>query len=225
MTNIPEFIPADESPWFIPVFDFYVRNLFWRRFHRVWFIQNYSPDAKSKSIYYLNHTSWWDGLVPLLLNQKVFRQNARAMMEDKQMHRHSFFKKIGAFSVNLENPKSVITSLRFAVESMSRPGASLFIYPEGKIVPFTIAKPDFKKGLAWIVSKCPDADVVPVGILIHTAVSDKPEMYINIGEPVNVNHSPELSELNNLLETELKKVLTDLHKTAYKKSTAFQRLI
>jgi chlorobactene lauroyltransferase len=225
MRNNSEFIPADESPWFISLFDIYVRNLFWRKFHRIWVVQNYYPDTKSKTIYYLNHTSWWDGLIPLLLNRKLFRQNARAMMEDKQMHEHGFFKKIGAFSVNLENPRGVISSLRYAAESMNRENASLFIYPEGKIVPYSVKKPDFKKGLAWIVSKCPDSDVVPVGILIHTARSHKPEMFIRIGEPVNNIQYTELTELNDLLETELSHVLRALQDIAYNHTSTLNRLI
>ena len=59
------------------------------------------------------------------------------MMEDKQMHEHGLFKRIGAFSVNLENPRSAVRSLRYAVESMKRPHSSLFIYPEGRIVRFS----------------------------------------------------------------------------------------
>ncbi|NBB77360.1 MAG: hypothetical protein GVY02_08275, partial [Bacteroidetes bacterium] len=114
--NEPEFIPAKETPWFIFIFDLYVRNLFWRRFKNVWVDINYEPDSRSRSLYYLNHTSWWDGLIPLLLNQKIFKQKARAMMEDKQMIEHGLFKRVGAFSVNLENPRSAVRSLRYAVE-------------------------------------------------------------------------------------------------------------
>ncbi len=225
MKKNPDFIPAAESAWFIKVFDFYVRNLFWRRFHRVWYHQEYYPDAKSKTIYYLNHNSWWDGLIPLLLNQKIFRQKARAMMEDKQMQRHKFFKKIGAFSVNLEDPKGVITSLRYAVDSMKRPNASLFIYPEGKIVPFSVNRPSFKKGLGWIVSKCPDADVVPIGVFMHTAVSDKPELFLGIGSPVLVRHDSDNNAMNHQLESELSKLLGKLQTGAFNNRNGFQRLI
>ena len=102
----PIFIPASESAGFIAVFDIYVRNLFRRRFKNILIDQEYQPSAESRTIYYLNHTSWWDGLIPLLLNQKRFRQKARAMMEDKQMLEHRFFRKIGAFSVNLQGSQS-----------------------------------------------------------------------------------------------------------------------
>lgn len=131
-------------------------------------------------------------------------------MEDKQMVKHSFFSKIGAFSVNLNTPRSSVKSLRYAVKSMNRENASLFIYPEGKIVPFSTVKPKFKKGLGWLSKQCPDADIVPIGIYIHTVYSDKPELAIHIGEPAKADRSLPPDALNNIFETELASVLTSL---------------
>lgn len=219
-----EFIPAKESPWFIFVFDLYMRSLFHRRFENVWVDQDYQPGSDSKTIYYLNHTSWWDGLIPLLLNRKLFRQNARAMMEDKQMRKFGLFKRIGAFSVNLENPRSAVRSLRYAVESMKRPRSCLFIYPEGEIVPFSTGKPNFKKGLGWIVSQCPDVDVVPVGIYINTAKSDKPELFLKIGQAVEFNTSEKAELLNTLFEFKLSELLKELEHNAHQNIDPFQTL-
>jgi chlorobactene lauroyltransferase len=209
---------------FIFIFDYYVRSLFRRRFKNILIDQQYQPSEESKTIYYLNHTSWWDGLIPLLLNQKLFRQKARAMMEDKQMHQHRFFSKIGAFSVNLENPRSAVKSLRYAVESMQRPNACLFIYPEGKIVPFTGSRPTFKKGLGWISNQCPDTDVVPVGICIHTARYDKPELYIRIGEPVKTDHSFDSETLNEIFEDEMGNLLSLLETDAWHHPEKFRKM-
>jgi chlorobactene lauroyltransferase len=211
------FIPAKESKWFIFIFDFYVRSLFRRRFKNIWIAQEYRPTESGKTIYYLNHTSWWDGLIPLLLNQKRFKQKARAMMEDKQMRQHTFFSKIGAFSVNLENPRSAVKSLRYAVDSLNRPNSCLFIYPEGKIVPFTINRPSFKKGLGWISNQCPHIDVVPVGIYIHTANHDKPELFIKVGKPVKADHSLDSETLNEIFEIKMGELLISLQNNAHNK--------
>lgn len=219
-----EFIPAQESGWFIFLFDLYMRLLFWRRFENVWVDQGYFPVSDSKTIYYLNHTSWWDGLIPLLLNRKLFRQNARAMMEDKQMRKFGLFKRIGAFSVNLENPRSAVRSLRYAVDSMKRPNSSLFIYPEGKIVPFSTKKPDFKKGLGWIASQCPEVDVVPVGIYINTVKSDRPELFLKIGESLKFNPEKSSENLNLFFELKMEQLLKELQEYAHQNRERFQKL-
>ena len=181
-----EFIPAKESKWFIWLFKWYTWLLFKRRFHRVWLRQEYDPCSQCKTIYFLNHNSWWDGLIPLLLNEFRFHQKARALMEDKQIQQYSFFRKIGAFSINRSDPRKAITSLRYAVQSMKRERASLFIYPEGTITPAGTS-PEFEGGLAWLHSKVAGLDVhfVPIAIHMQTIRHDKPELrakYLDIGE-------------------------------------------
>ncbi len=145
------------------------------------------------------------------------------MMEDKQMREHKFFQKIGTFSINLQNSKSLITSLRYAVNSMKRPKASLFIYPEGEIVPFSTDKPNFKKGLVWIAEKCPEVDIVPIGIYIHSSKFDKPELFIKIGKPVEIQEDLTPLETTLLLEKNLQKVLIRLVKDAHSVEQPFKR--
>lgn len=199
-------IPADESRFFIWFFDRYTRWSLKRRFNQVWVKQGYQPDSTSKTVYFLNHNLWWDGLIPLYLNCNFFHQNARALMEDKQMRQYTFFSKIGAFSINLEDPKASISSLRYAVESMERDNASLFIYPEGTITPPSESAPNFKDGLAWIYSKTEHVDFVPVHIYAHFMNSSKPELYLSIGESVNHDKSLSRSELTKLFENDIQQI-------------------
>jgi len=223
--NPEPFIPAKESRFFITFFDVVVRLLCKLRFSGVYLKQAYTPSENSRTIYYLNHTSWWDGLIPLLLNQKCFHQRARAMMEDKQMIEHGFFKRIGAFSVSLENPKSIIRSLRYAVESMKRPNASLFIYPEGEIKPFSLEKPEFKSGLSWIVSKYSVPDVVPIAIYFTTAKSSKPALFLQVGKPVGKSDTNNLSEKTLRFEKELQTLLLNTVDMAHNDPGQFRKFV
>lgn len=160
----------------------------------------------------MNHNSWWDGLIPFLLNQRLFRQNARGMMEDKQLHQYKFFRRIGVFSINLSSPRSSMQSLRYAIRSMERPNAALYIFPEGKIVPFSTHSIDFRKGIGWLAKKLPQADLVPVGIYIHTKESDKPTLEINVGEAVTVSRHNSSDEINKKLEEKLSGLLKNMVK-------------
>ena len=220
----PIFIPARESAVFITIFDLYVRTLFRRRFKNILIDQQYQPSGDSRTLYYFNHTSWWDGLIPFLLNQKRFKQKSRGMMEDKQMLKYRFFRKIGAFSVNLDSPRSAIKSLRYARESLKRPNSCLFIYPEGKIVPFSTDKPEFKKGLGWLSKECPECDLVPVGIYIHTAFGDKPDCCIRIGRPSGPDLNQKPAEITRFLESELQSVLLSLQQDAHNHTDRFEKL-
>ncbi len=143
-------------------------------------------------------------------------------MEDKQMRQYPFFKKIGAFSINRDDPRKAVTSLRYAVQSMKRERASLFIYPEGKI---TSAGSDmsFEGGLAWLHSKVPDVDYVPIGIYMHTIRHDKPELHLIIGEAVSIDPASSNKEKTALLENKLNHILRELQETAGFDNTPYEQ--
>ena len=204
------FLPAKESALFIKLFELYMDWLIWRRFDSVIISNNYLPSQGQRTIFYLNHCSWWDGLIPFLLNQKEFRQNARGMMEDKQLHKYPFFRRLGVFSIGLSSPRSSMQSLRYAIKSMERPNASLYIYPQGKIVPFSVDNLEFRKGIGWLAKKLPDSDLVPVAIYIHTKESDKPRLEISVGSAVDVDRSQKADQINHVLEEHLSGLLKAL---------------
>ncbi len=131
-------------------------------------------------------------------------------MEDKQMRQYPFFSKIGAFSINLENPRSSIQSLRYAVESMNRENPCLFIYPEGKLMPVSDAKPIFKDGLSWLYQKMEDVDFVPVAFYIDHSKSNKPDLYIFIGKVINADSLMGKSKLNTLFEESVYNLLSQI---------------
>lgn len=137
------------------------------------------------------------------------------MMEDKQLHRYPFFRRLGVFSINLSSPRSSMQSMRYAVESMRCPNASLYIYPQGKIVPFSTENLNFKKGIGWLAKKIPDADIVPVAIYIHTKESDKPRLEILVGKNIKINREYISEDICNTLEKELTFLLDKMIKTVH----------
>lgn len=223
--NLPlDFLPAQESPVFIKVFRLYTWLLFKRRFKKVWLKQEYEPCSECKTLYFLNHHSWWDGLIPLLLNEFRFHQQARALMEDKQMRKYPLFQKIGAFSINRDNPRKAITSLRYAIRSFVRKKSSLYVYPEGTITPAG-SKMDFEGGLAWLHKKLPDVDFVPIGIYMHTIRHDKPELHLHVGRPVRLKNSLPKEERTRHFEQILDRMLDDLRSKAGFDDSEFERFM
>lgn len=197
--------------WF---FTHFTRLLMAMRFKRVHVNCSYRPDGKS-TVYFLNHNYWWDGLIPLYLNHRLFKQRARAFMEDKQMKKHRFFSKIGAFSINLDDPRSAISSLRFAVDSLSTPNSGMYIYPEGKIMPPESQVKPFKHGLAWLAQHCAEVDFVPVAIHIDYSKQSKPELHLRVGSPVKIEETCSKTGLTEEFEQELNKLLFQLTQEIY----------
>lgn len=209
-----DFIPARESAFYIHFFAWYSRILAKIRFQNVFIDNRYEPATDSRTIYFLNHTSWWDGLIPLLLNHFVFKQKARALMEDKQMRDYPFFSKIGAFSINLDESRSSIQSLRYALSSVKRENSSLYIYPEGEFGDGCEQNITFKPGLAWLVKRLPAVDVVPVAIHQNHFRHSKPELFISVGKHIKIDNSLDSSEISLLLENSLIELLGKVKQAA-----------
>lgn len=208
-----DFLPARESSLFAALFRIYARWLFRRRFRKVWVRSSYRPGPDSRTVYYLNHNSWWDGLVPVLLNDRLFGQRARAMMEKRQIRRYPFFRRLGAFSVSRSDSASALPSLRYALRSMKRPRAALYIFPGGKIT--APGSPlEFEGGLTWLFRQLPEdeTDFVPVGLYIHTIRSDKPELHINVGAAESPDPARTDFELTRRFERALEELLEELRR-------------
>lgn len=234
------FIPARENRWVLYLFGLVVRWLFFTRFSNVNIRQEYFPTPEKRTIYYLNHTSWWDGILPLLLNQTRFHQRARAVMELRQMKEFSVFSYIGAFSIDLSSSKSIVRSMRYALESMKRNRASLFIYPEGKINSPSDELPGFESGIGWLIRNCNEiglnVDIVPVAVHTHVMTASKPELWVEIGMPVKIEtqlkddfHATKHSnkqiadQLHAALQTQLKALKSKAFSTAFPALTPLER--
>src|SRR5690554_4212837 len=173
----------------------------------------------------MNHNLWWDALLPLYLNRSFFKQHPRAMMEERQMLEYKFFSKIGAFSVSLNDSRSQICSLRYALESMKRPNASLYLFPEGKLTPASASKPKFKDGLAWLYKQCDQVDFVPIVFYTHAFRGSKPELYINIGESITIPKITSKNELTLHLEVVIQQLLNETKEVAGFTDTNFTKVI
>ncbi|MFN1833811.1 lysophospholipid acyltransferase family protein [Balneola sp. MJW-20] len=194
-----------------------------RNFEEVWVRMDYKPTKGSRTVYFLNHHSWWDGLIPLYLNKKYFHQKARAIMEDTQMVEYGFFSKIGAFSIDLSDPRKSIRSLRYAKESLVRENSCLFIYPEGRMTPLSYEQPTFKPGLVWLYKETEGVDFVPVSVVTNSYRFPKPELYIHVGNPIHASKKMSKSELNHLFEKSIKFQVGNSLNVAGKSDIGFEK--
>lgn len=179
------FIPADESRFHIGFFTAYSRFLYGRTFAHVGAEIGYRPGPGQSTLYLCNHNSWYDGLTPLLLNRYAFHQKTRAVMEDVQMRKHRFFRKIGAFSINRSSPRSAMRSLDYGADWLNEPGTSLYLYPEGRLTDASLPV-SIESGVLRLIANAPLADVVPLAFHIHFLSGPKPVLLMRSGDPLRI---------------------------------------
>ncbi len=207
-------LEAKKSQWFESIFQIYNRNLLKRRFHsiRVLGLDNFVK--VNSSIIYANHSSWWDGLIAFEIS-KALRADSFIMMEEKQLRNLSLFRRLGAFSVVRENPRQAVKSLNYAVnllkEKKEKPFRTLWIFPQGKILPNDSRPILFYNGLARIIERVADCSAVPLAIRYEFLNEYKPEIFVKIGESDNFNEIDFNSKkLTRNFESRISKTLDEL---------------
>ncbi|MFN7141955.1 MAG: hypothetical protein ACK4UN_21760 [Limisphaerales bacterium] len=107
----------ETSRWLLRLFATYSRWYVHRHFHAVRILRRGSiPEASGRPlVIFLNHASWWDPLVSLLVAQRFFRERRSfAPIDACALQQYQFFARLGFFGVAL--------GISFAPQRQSSPG-------------------------------------------------------------------------------------------------------
>lgn len=207
-------LTAKKNAWFEKFFAIYNRNLFKRRFFSLQiFGLNFLQESKKfPVIIYANHSSWWDGLVAFEVSRAA-NLDSFIMMEEKQLKKLRLFRRLGAFSVVRENPREAVRSINYAVNLLEEDRKrTLWIFPQGKILPADLRPITFFNGVSRIIEKTENCYAVPLGIRYEFRGEFKPEIFVKIGAPEFFKKSENFKskELTKQLQMNLTSVLDDL---------------
>ena len=210
-------LEAKKSKWFEKLFSFYNSNLLNRRFFLLKVngldILRAKP-PKVPQIIFVNHSSWWDGIVCYRIST-LLKLNSFIMMEEKQLKKLLLFRKLGAFSVVRENPREALESVNYAARLLKQDSErTLWIYPQGQILPNHIRPVRFFHGLSKIIKKTDICRVVPMAIRYEFLGNYKPEIFVKVGEPRLLSDvKPNLvKNLTASFETSMSSLLDELNK-------------
>jgi 1-acyl-sn-glycerol-3-phosphate acyltransferase len=119
-----------------------------------------------------NHHSWWDGYLCWLLARR-FQLDAGLMMDETQLARFSFFRRLGVIGAG---------EVREAVRRVRRGGCA-FVFPEGALKAAGRVG-DLREGAPAIAAPA-RAPLVPVAPRGAMRGGQAPEALIEIGSPLN----------------------------------------
>jgi chlorobactene lauroyltransferase len=158
----------------------------WSHFDRVWLkVVGQPPQpVDGPLLVYLNHPSWWDGYMCMLLNRLVLRDQFQGylMMEEPQLRRYCFFRWVGCFSVDRHNARSAARSVAYAARLLAeRPNRSVYLFPQGVLTPNERRPLELYPGLAHIVRRAGGATLWPVALRYEFRGEQRPEAFLRAG--------------------------------------------
>lgn len=224
-------LTAEKSVVFEFLFSFYNRNLIRRRFHSLrisGLTEIVGRDVRVPLLLYANHSSWWDGLVAFEISRKCSLESF-IMMEERQLEKLFLFRKLGAFSVIKENPREALKSIDYAAQILKKDfRRSLWIFPQGEILPNDLRPVRFFNGISRIIKKTGRVQILPVAIRYEFLGNFKPEIFVKIEKPemfeIDVDFQPK--KYTDFLAIQLTRVLDELKdEIARRKFDNFEKII
>lgn len=139
--------------------------------------------AKGPALVVTNHTAWWDALVALVVSRRVLGADAFAMMDAKNLGRLPFFGLVGAFGVDLDDPRDGARAVRYARSLLTGTNRLVWIFAQGREVPVTVRPLGFRRGSAEI-ARVGQVVVVPGAIRYEMGALPEPTLWLSFGEPI-----------------------------------------
>lgn len=203
-------IRAQHRLWADILFQPYLTRLFKRGFHEIQLLGTPPKIPDDLPVLLLpNHSTWWDGFFVYLLNKKIFRRTAYLMMLEKQLSKYKFFAKIGAYSIEPENKRSVLESLEYTVELLNQEMPLVTVFPQGQLLPWHTRPLGYRRGVEWILQKYGKSiAVLPLAIRTEFLGEKRPSVFFLFGD-LHVFDTETFQGMDRLEQTETA-VLDDL---------------
>lgn len=177
-------IKAEHSIWARLVFNLYINRLLKKSFSN-FYLTNEPPDISNEKslIVTPNHVSWWDGFFIDFLSRKKFNRKMYLMMLESSLKKYWFFKKVGAYSIEPSNPRSIVDTVKYTNDILYSKESFVVTYPQGEIEPFEKRPLSIKSGLKLFVKEHSDNTLVlPIGFKIQYYDKKNPSVICRFGD-------------------------------------------
>jgi 1-acyl-sn-glycerol-3-phosphate acyltransferase len=170
------------------LFTAYGRRYLGRHFHAVRLV-NSPPQlpADQPIIAYLNHPSWWDPMVGLLLAEKCFAHREHyAPIDADALQRYRFLGRLGFFGVVPDSPVGAARFLRYGDRIMQRDRAMLWITAQGRFTDVRQRPLELRPGTAHLARRADRGVVLPIALEYPFWNERLPEAMVCFGQPIKL---------------------------------------
>jgi 1-acyl-sn-glycerol-3-phosphate acyltransferase len=183
----PDIDPAkSRKGWFYRGFrDHYCLRYVRKHFHAVRLAHDSHPIPNDTKpiIVVLNHPSWWDPLIFIVLSREFGNREHYGIINSAMMNTYGFFKWLGIFGVE-SSVRGAIHFLKTSVSLLNKSSRVLWITAQGRFTDVRARPLNLQPGAGHLAARLPDAWILPIAIEYVFWNEKSPEALIRIGEPV-----------------------------------------
>ncbi len=165
-------------------FRWYARGYLGKHFSRLRLLNENVPvlPANVPVIVFVNHASWWDPMLCLLIAERLFAgRRCYAPIDARALEKYAFFRKLGFFGVEQGTPRGAVQFLRTGGAILAQGDSMLWLTPQGRFVDQRSRPVVFEPGLAHLVHRTNDVVLVPLALDFSFGAERKPEVAVRFG--------------------------------------------
>lgn len=180
--------PARKDPWGQWWLHRYIGWRLRGQFHSfgVWGLGGLAAVAPDRPrLLFCSHTSWWDGFLLVPVFEKL-DLDYYVMMEEKNLRKFPFFRRAGAFGVDLETARGRAEGLLHGRDLLRQAGAArrtLVLFPQGRLVRPFEEDPAFAGGLDLLARGLAGGVAVPAALELTFGPYPDPQAWLELGAP------------------------------------------
>ncbi len=181
------------------------------------------------AVLFANHASWLDPLVALYASAMLFpHRPVHAPMDADAMRRYRFFARLGFFGVEQNSRRGAIQFLQGALATLKKPGALLWMTPQGRFADPRERPVRLAPGLSHLAAHANAGETlfVPVATEIVFWEERTPEVLAAFGKPLQADKNLPPRTWNERLGSALESTQNLLAETAiHRDPSAFHDLL
>ncbi len=218
------------SAWLVRLFARYARRYLARNFHAVRLSLGGRPfvPAGGPLVVVLNHASWWDPLLGLVLADLFPGYRHYAPMDAAGLAKYRFLERLGVFGVEVGTARGARAFLRKGLAALAQPRAALWVTAQGKFTDPRERPVELREGVGHLLRRLEGGVVLPLAIECPFWQERFPEALANFGEPIPIGRGRDrtVAEWMARIEAGLTAAQDDLAVAARKQDAAgFETLI
>jgi 1-acyl-sn-glycerol-3-phosphate acyltransferase len=193
--SAPAALP-NRKAWLVPWFVHYLRKYAAKSFHAVRLsragTQPEAVPADRPLIVAMNHPSWWDPVVGMLLSDLFPGRAAFAPIDAAALRNYGIFGWLGFFGIEPDTPRGALAFLRTATavlraDTRSRPANALWVTVQGHFTDVRRRPTVIKAGVGHLAARVPGAVVLPLAVEYPFWNERFPEALARFGDPIDLS--------------------------------------
>ncbi len=188
----------------------------------------------------LNHSSWWDPLIGIVLSNRLAlplaasrlglelqsrsreRLDQFAAIDAVAVNRYAFFKHLGFIGVDRRSLRGAADFLRIGQAILSEPNRAFWVTAQGRFTDVRERPLNLRSGVGHLAARLERGLVLPLAIEYSFWNERSPEALARFGEPISIAEHPGLDgkQWTQLIEDALTETLDILNAEAMSRNPA-----